>query len=203
MATTLDVLSGGRLNLGVGSGSSEPEHHQMGIPWETLGYRSELLEDTLEIVTRMFTGTPTTYDGEHFQLLIFPVEYRALIVGSNVGSYREQRQRIENDPELAEAGPLLNMRPQHFTSALLPIPLDEETIAFAHEDLVVEPDRRPRAKKNAQIRKSYYVLDAVHRQLERAHAVGLPRDHVEDQHEEDRAGERRGAERDEHRAPVA
>jgi hypothetical protein len=102
-------------------------------------------------------------DGEHFQLLIHPLEYRALIVGSNVGSYREQRQRIENDPELAEAGPLLNMRPQHFTSALLPAPLDEETIAFAHEDLVVEPDRRPRAKKNAQVRKSYYVLDAVRR----------------------------------------
>jgi alkanesulfonate monooxygenase SsuD/methylene tetrahydromethanopterin reductase-like flavin-dependent oxidoreductase (luciferase family) len=72
MATTLDVLSGGRLNFGVGSGSSEPEHQQMGIPWDGLGYRSELLEDTLEIVSRMFTGTPTTYDGKHFRVAELP-----------------------------------------------------------------------------------------------------------------------------------
>jgi alkanesulfonate monooxygenase SsuD/methylene tetrahydromethanopterin reductase-like flavin-dependent oxidoreductase (luciferase family) len=72
MATTLDVLSGGRLNFGIGSGSSEPEHHQMGIPWEGLGHRSELLEDTLEIVTRMFTGAPTTYEGKHFRVTELP-----------------------------------------------------------------------------------------------------------------------------------
>jgi alkanesulfonate monooxygenase SsuD/methylene tetrahydromethanopterin reductase-like flavin-dependent oxidoreductase (luciferase family) len=72
MATTLDVLSGGRLNFGVGSGSSEPEHHQMGIPWEGLGDRSELLEDTLAIVTGMFTGEPTTYEGKHFQIAELP-----------------------------------------------------------------------------------------------------------------------------------
>jgi alkanesulfonate monooxygenase SsuD/methylene tetrahydromethanopterin reductase-like flavin-dependent oxidoreductase (luciferase family) len=72
MATTLDVVSGGRFNFGIGSGSSEPEHHQMGIQWEGLGYRSELLEDTLEIVTRMFTGEPTTYAGKHFQVTDLP-----------------------------------------------------------------------------------------------------------------------------------
>jgi alkanesulfonate monooxygenase SsuD/methylene tetrahydromethanopterin reductase-like flavin-dependent oxidoreductase (luciferase family) len=72
MATTLDVVSGGRFNFGIGSGSSEPEHHQMGIPWDGLGHRSGLLEDTLEIVTRMFTGEPTTYTGTHFQVTDLP-----------------------------------------------------------------------------------------------------------------------------------
>ena len=72
MATTLDVVSGGRLNFGLGSGSSEPEHHQMGIRWDGLGHRSDLLEETLEIVTRMFTGAPTTYDGKHFQVTDLP-----------------------------------------------------------------------------------------------------------------------------------
>ena len=72
MATTLDVISNGRLNFGIGSGSFEPEHVEAGIPWDTLAYRSEILEETLEIVTRMFTGEPTTFAGKHFQLERYP-----------------------------------------------------------------------------------------------------------------------------------
>jgi alkanesulfonate monooxygenase SsuD/methylene tetrahydromethanopterin reductase-like flavin-dependent oxidoreductase (luciferase family) len=72
MATTLDVLSGGRFSFGIGSGSSEPEHRQMGIPWGRLSYRSALLEDTLEIVTRMFSGEPATYEGTHFRVTDLP-----------------------------------------------------------------------------------------------------------------------------------
>ena len=68
MATALDIVSDGRFNFGIGSGSSEPEHVRLGIPWRNLAYRSELLEETLEIVTRMFTGEPTTYEGKHFQV---------------------------------------------------------------------------------------------------------------------------------------
>jgi F420-dependent oxidoreductase-like protein len=72
MATTLDVISGGRLELGVGSGSYEAEHERAGIPWGSFAYRSELLGETLEILTRMFSGEPTTFDGEHFRLTDMP-----------------------------------------------------------------------------------------------------------------------------------
>ncbi|MFM8304296.1 MAG: LLM class flavin-dependent oxidoreductase [Actinomycetota bacterium] len=72
MATTLDVISGGRLNFGIGSGSVEQEHHEAGIPWRSFAERSEILEDTLEIVTRMFAGPRTTYDGRHFQVRDLP-----------------------------------------------------------------------------------------------------------------------------------
>jgi F420-dependent oxidoreductase-like protein len=72
MATTLDLISNGRLNLGIGSGSVEQEHLEAGIPWDSLAYRSEVLEETLEIVTRMFTGAPTTYSGKHFQVKDYP-----------------------------------------------------------------------------------------------------------------------------------
>jgi F420-dependent oxidoreductase-like protein len=68
MATTLDVISGGRLELGLGSGSYEPEHQRAGIPWGSFAERTELLEETLEILTRMFTGEPTTFSGKHFHL---------------------------------------------------------------------------------------------------------------------------------------
>lgn len=72
MATTLDVISGGRLNLGVGSGSVEQEHREAGIPWGTFAERSEILEETLEIVTRMFAGPRTTFTGRHFAVRDLP-----------------------------------------------------------------------------------------------------------------------------------
>jgi alkanesulfonate monooxygenase SsuD/methylene tetrahydromethanopterin reductase-like flavin-dependent oxidoreductase (luciferase family) len=34
MATTLDQVSAGRLDLGIGSGSIEDEHHRLGLDWE-------------------------------------------------------------------------------------------------------------------------------------------------------------------------
>ena len=54
MATTLDVVSGGRLELGIGSGSYPAEHERAGIPWGSFRERSEHLEETLAVVTAMF-----------------------------------------------------------------------------------------------------------------------------------------------------
>jgi len=72
MATTLDVISNGRLELGLGSGSYEPEHTESGIPWGTFASRSEILAETLEIITQMFANEKTTFDGKHFQLRDMP-----------------------------------------------------------------------------------------------------------------------------------
>ena len=72
MATTLDVISNGRLNVGIGSGSVEQEHVESGIPWRTFAERTEILEETLEILTRMFAGPRTTYEGRHFQVRDYP-----------------------------------------------------------------------------------------------------------------------------------
>ena len=103
-------------------------------------------------------------DGERFQLLIYPPDYRALIEGRNEASYGEEVKKLNQDPELKKAGPIVNIRPQHFTDAFLlsPIPInDPYTVAFLQEEHVVEADRRPGAKKNSQVKKSYYVVTAV------------------------------------------
>ena len=103
-------------------------------------------------------------DGERFQLLIYPPDYRALIEGHNDASYGEEVKKLNQDPELKKAGPIVNIRPQHFTDAFLlsPIPInDPYTVAFLQEEHVVEADRRPGAKKNSQVKKSYYVVTAV------------------------------------------
>jgi alkanesulfonate monooxygenase SsuD/methylene tetrahydromethanopterin reductase-like flavin-dependent oxidoreductase (luciferase family) len=72
MASTLDVISGGRLELGIGSGSVEIEHHEAGLPWGSLAERTERLADTLEILTRMFAGGRTTFDGAYYRLQDLP-----------------------------------------------------------------------------------------------------------------------------------
>jgi len=100
-------------------------------------------------------------NGERFQLLIHPPEYRALIEGRNDQSYRDQTAKLDRDPELEKAGPLVNIRPQHFTDAFLlsAIPTaDASSVAFLEEERIDEPDTRPRANDGALVRKSYYVV---------------------------------------------
>jgi hypothetical protein len=99
-------------------------------------------------------------NGERFQLLIHPAEYRALIEGTNGARYETETEKLDEDPELKKAGPLVNIRPQHFTEAFLIGPIDEGAgaIALLHEERAVEPDRRPGAKKDAQVSKSYSIL---------------------------------------------
>ncbi|UGT61359.1 LLM class flavin-dependent oxidoreductase [Nocardia asteroides] len=72
MATTLDVISGGRLEFGIGSGSVAEEHRRAGLPWGSAAERSARLGETLEIVTRMFTGEPTTFAGAHYRVTELP-----------------------------------------------------------------------------------------------------------------------------------
>jgi alkanesulfonate monooxygenase SsuD/methylene tetrahydromethanopterin reductase-like flavin-dependent oxidoreductase (luciferase family) len=68
MASTLDVLSEGRLELGIGSGSVEVEHRQAGLPWGSFAERSDRLGEALEILTSMFGGGPTTFAGQHYRV---------------------------------------------------------------------------------------------------------------------------------------
>jgi alkanesulfonate monooxygenase SsuD/methylene tetrahydromethanopterin reductase-like flavin-dependent oxidoreductase (luciferase family) len=72
MATTLDVISGGRLELGIGSGSVEVEHDQAGIAWGSARERAERLGEAVEIITRMFNGPVTTWEGKHYAVRDLP-----------------------------------------------------------------------------------------------------------------------------------
>jgi F420-dependent oxidoreductase-like protein len=72
MITTLDVISRGRLDVGIGSGSYADEHEQAGLPWGTLRDRSERLGEGLEILTRMLSSEQTTFEGAHFRVRDLP-----------------------------------------------------------------------------------------------------------------------------------
>src|ERR671938_442892 len=66
--TTLDVLSGGRAALGIGSGHYEEEARGMGIPFPPLKERFEMLEETAQIALRMWSGDETPFEGKHYRL---------------------------------------------------------------------------------------------------------------------------------------
>jgi F420-dependent oxidoreductase-like protein len=69
-ATTLDVLSGGRAWLGIGAAWNQEESNALGFPFPPLGERFEMLEETLQIAHRMWTGergSEEAFEGRHFQ----------------------------------------------------------------------------------------------------------------------------------------
>ena len=68
MVTTLDVLSGGRVEVGIGSGSVRAEHDQLGIPWGTAAERGERLAEGLAILTGMLDQEVTSFDGHHYRI---------------------------------------------------------------------------------------------------------------------------------------
>lgn len=71
MVTTLDVLSGGRAWLGIGAGRFESEAAGLGIPFPQLKERFEMLEETLQICLRMWSGDcgdERPFTGRHYRL---------------------------------------------------------------------------------------------------------------------------------------
>jgi alkanesulfonate monooxygenase SsuD/methylene tetrahydromethanopterin reductase-like flavin-dependent oxidoreductase (luciferase family) len=68
MATTLDIVSGGRLEFGLGSGSIGAEHTRAGLAWGPAAERAGRLAEALEIITSMFVRERTTFAGEHYRV---------------------------------------------------------------------------------------------------------------------------------------
>ena len=62
---TVDVVSAGRLVVGIGAGWFEPEYTAAGLPFPPAPARLERLEETVEVLSLAFTGEPFTYEGRH------------------------------------------------------------------------------------------------------------------------------------------
>jgi alkanesulfonate monooxygenase SsuD/methylene tetrahydromethanopterin reductase-like flavin-dependent oxidoreductase (luciferase family) len=67
-ALTIDHASHGRLDLSLGAAWFDPEHDALGIPFPSTGERFDLLEDALEITSRLFTGERVSYEGRRVSL---------------------------------------------------------------------------------------------------------------------------------------
>jgi len=74
MATTLDQISAGRLQLGIGSGSLQDEHDRVGLDWDSFAERSERLGETLEMLHQAFSGERIDLAGKHYTVRDMPIK---------------------------------------------------------------------------------------------------------------------------------
>jgi F420-dependent oxidoreductase-like protein len=68
IVTTLDVLSRGRAELGLGAAWYEREHRGLGVPFPPVAERFERLEETLRICLQMWSADDGAFAGRHYQL---------------------------------------------------------------------------------------------------------------------------------------
>jgi probable F420-dependent oxidoreductase len=68
MGATLDVISGGRLELGLGAGWFEKEYRAYGIPFPRIGERIAQLDEGLEVIRRMWTESRPRFSGQHYRI---------------------------------------------------------------------------------------------------------------------------------------
>ncbi len=68
MATTVDHLSGGRLEMGIGAAWAEREFASLGIPMPPRGERIERLDEACEVLKLLWTSDVADYDGRYYHL---------------------------------------------------------------------------------------------------------------------------------------
>jgi len=65
-AATLDVLSGGRFELGIGAGWLRTEYEQAGLPFDRAGVRIDRLEEAIQVIKAVWADEPATFAGQHY-----------------------------------------------------------------------------------------------------------------------------------------
>jgi len=67
-AATLDVLSEGRLDFGLGAGWQRSDYDKSGIAYDSAGLRIERMEEGLRIIKGLWTGKSFTFEGKHYSI---------------------------------------------------------------------------------------------------------------------------------------
>jgi F420-dependent oxidoreductase-like protein len=67
-AVTVDHISGGRVEVGLGAGWNQAEHARYGFPFPPLRERMDVFAEQLEVIHRQWAAEPFSFEGEHYQL---------------------------------------------------------------------------------------------------------------------------------------
>ena len=68
MASTLDVISNGRLEVGIGAGGGRGDHLASGLEFPPTSVRVKMLEESIEMMKRLWTEDEVTFEGEYYSL---------------------------------------------------------------------------------------------------------------------------------------
>src|SRR4051794_36268937 len=63
---TVDVLSGGRTELGIGAGWMKTDYDALGLPYDSAGTRIARLDEALQVIKGCFAGESFSFSGEHY-----------------------------------------------------------------------------------------------------------------------------------------
>ena len=74
MVATLDVISGGRITLGIGAGGSQSDTTKSGLPFPSTRVRCEMLEEAIALMRRLWTESSVDFNGQHYQVAGASVE---------------------------------------------------------------------------------------------------------------------------------
>ena len=65
---TIDELTGGRFDFGIGAGWKQPEYLEAGFVFDRAGVRISRLAEALQVFEQLFSGQPTSFHGEHYDM---------------------------------------------------------------------------------------------------------------------------------------
>lgn len=68
MAATVDIVSNGRLDLGIGAGWYEQDYAFLGLPFPELSVRIERLKESVQIIKKMWAEDKVSFEGKHYRL---------------------------------------------------------------------------------------------------------------------------------------
>jgi F420-dependent oxidoreductase-like protein len=110
MAATVDHISGGRVELGLGAGWNEEEHRRHGFEFPELSVRLERFEEQLEIVRRSWSEDEFDFHGRHYELegcraLPKPLQQHLIVGGGGKRGTLEPAARFADEYNSPFASP--------------------------------------------------------------------------------------------------
>lgn len=168
MVATLDVLSGGRANLGLGIGWNEQEQEAYGIPFHPAARRYEMLEDTLQMLPLLWGKGSPSFEGVTFsapELACYPRPLQEhipiLVGGSGVKRTLRLAARYADACNLFGKPEVVERRVGVLRRHCAEIDRDPEEIEVTHlVDVMVAPNRRDLRQRVDGLRERNTTVEA-------------------------------------------
>lgn len=85
-AAAIDLLTDGRLELGLGAGHAAPEYAEIGLEFDPAAVRVARLSESARLLRRLFDGDEVTFDGTYYRVSahrLYPARRPQLLIGGN------------------------------------------------------------------------------------------------------------------------